>query len=174
VAAFFEGVRVVELGGVNRWPICLAASPERWRSLLASSSMVEHADRVPDRVEEVVMRSAAATVGSYIDEQPNDWQPTLKKLRAACRRELTGYTEGMANGMPAYSRAGQVEVAFANQARYLSLYILKHPVFEAHRADLAGLGLGKGCIRYRRPDQINWTVVASLLAETRESASDIC
>jgi uncharacterized protein YdhG (YjbR/CyaY superfamily) len=125
-------------------------------------------------VVEVLMRSTAATVARYIDEQPTDWKAALKKLRAACRRELTGYTEGMAYGMPAYSRAGHVEVTFANQARYLSLYIMKQPVLEAHRADLTGLSLGKGCIRYRRADQIDWKVVASLLAETRRSASDIC
>jgi hypothetical protein len=76
--------------------------------------------------------------------------------------------------MPAYARAGQVEVTFAKQAHYLSLYILKKPVFDAHRGDLAGLSLGKGCIRYRRPGQIGWEVVSRLLSETRKSASDIC
>jgi uncharacterized protein YdhG (YjbR/CyaY superfamily) len=120
------------------------------------------------------VRSAALTVASYIDEQPVDWRPTLTKLRATCRRELQRYTEAMAYGMPAYSYEGHVEVTFAKQARYLSLYILKQPVFEAHRADLAGLSLGKGCIRYRRPDQIDWKVVASLLAETRGTISEIC
>ena len=120
------------------------------------------------------MRSSATTVAGYINEQPNDWKPTLKKLRAACRRELWGYTEAMKYGMPAYARDGQVEVTLGKQAHYLSLYILNQPVFEAHRADLAGLNLGKGCIRYRRPDQIDWNVVAALLEDTRSSASDIC
>jgi uncharacterized protein YdhG (YjbR/CyaY superfamily) len=120
------------------------------------------------------MRSAAATVAAYIDEQPDNWKPVLKKLRAACRRDLQSYTEAMEYGMPAYSRNGQVEVAFAKQAHYLSLYILKQPVFEAHRLDLAGLSLGKGCIRYRRPDQIDWSVVAGLLSDTHASASEVC
>ena len=120
------------------------------------------------------MRSAARTAASYVDEQPLEWQPTLRKLRAACRRTLTGHTEAMAHGMPSYSRDGQVEVAFAKQAHHLSLYILKKPVFDAHRADLAGLSLGKGCIRYRRPDQVDWRVVESLLADTRDTTGDIC
>jgi len=120
------------------------------------------------------MRSVAATVAAYIADQPDDWRPVLKKLRAACRRDLKGYTEAMEYGMPAYSRGGQVELSFAKQARYLSLYILKQPVFEAHRVDLAGLNLGKGCIRYRRPDQIDWSVIASLLSDTHASASAIC
>jgi hypothetical protein len=120
------------------------------------------------------VKSAARAVGSYIEEQPAEWQPTLKRLRTACRRALAGYTEVMDHGMPAYARDGRIEVSFAKQARYLSLYILKQPVFNAHRADLAGLSLGKGCIRYRRPDQIDWNVVAELLADTRESGGEIC
>jgi hypothetical protein len=76
--------------------------------------------------------------------------------------------------MPAYERSGQVEVGFGKQARYLSLYILKQPVFEAHRAELAGLSLGKGCIRYRHPDQIDWDIIARLLADTRASMDVIC
>jgi uncharacterized protein YdhG (YjbR/CyaY superfamily) len=120
------------------------------------------------------MKSDAGTVAQYIGEQPTDWQPTLRKLRAACRRALPDHREGMRHGMPAYERDGEMEVAFAKQARHLSLYILKQPVLDAHRADLAGLTLGKGCIRYRLPEQIDWDVVASLLAATKGSTSTIC
>ena len=120
------------------------------------------------------MKSSATSVAGYIDEQPADWQPTLRKMRAACRRELKGYTEAMAYGMPSYDRDGQIEVSFAKQAHYLSLYIWKRPVFVAHRTALAGLDLGKGCIRYRRPEQIDWSVVGKLLAGSRNSASEPC
>jgi uncharacterized protein YdhG (YjbR/CyaY superfamily) len=123
---------------------------------------------------EVVMKSNAANVARYIAEQPKEWQPTLKRLRAACRSQLPGYIEGMAHGMPSYARDGQIEVAFGKQARYLSLYILKQPVCEAHRPQLAGLSLGKGCIRYRQPDQVDWDVVSMLLADTCVSTDRIC
>ena len=49
--------------------------------------------------------------------------------------------------MPSYGRDGHTEVGFGKQTHYLSLYILKQQVFDAHRAALAGLNLGKGCIR---------------------------
>ncbi len=120
------------------------------------------------------MRSNAANVVRYITEQPEEWQPTLKKLRTACRSQLRGYTEGMTYGMPSYSRRGQVEVSFGKQARYLSLYILKQPVFDAHRAEVAGQSLGKGCIRYRQPDQVDWTIVSRLLADTYTSTDRVC
>lgn len=120
------------------------------------------------------MKSTATTVAAYIEEQPTDWKATLKKLRTACRRELTGYQEAMEYGMPAYSRDDKVEVSFGQQAKYLSLYVLKQPVFEANRANLTGLDLGKGCIRYTRPEQIDWNVVSRVLSDTRKSADDIC
>ena len=123
--------------------------------------------RYQARVVEVVMRSSAASVVGYIAEQPKEWQPTLKKLRAACRDHLRGYTESMAYGMPSYAGSGQIEVGFGKQARYLSLYILKQSVFEAHRADFAGLNLGKGCIRYRQPDQVDWDIVSGFLQTPR-------
>jgi uncharacterized protein YdhG (YjbR/CyaY superfamily) len=120
------------------------------------------------------MKRDSVSVVGYIDEQPVEWQPTLKKLRAVCRRELRGYSETLRYGMPAYGRGGQIEVGFGKQARYLSLYILKQPVFEAHRSRLAGLSLGKGVIRYRRPEQIDWTIVSRLLADTYASNDAVC
>jgi len=84
------------------------------------------------------MKSTAVSVVHYIDEQPAEWEQTLKKLRAACRRELRGYTETMAYGMPSYTRGGQTEVSFGKRAHYLSFYILNKSVLDAHRADLAG------------------------------------
>lgn len=73
-----------------------------------------------------------------------------------------------------YSRHGQIEVSFGKQARHLSLYILKQPVFEAHRCELAGLSLGKGCIRYGQPDQIDWGVVSRILTGTWASTDIVC
>ncbi len=64
--------------------------------------------------------------------------------------KLDGYVEVIDYRMPSYRRDGVTEVSFAKQARYLSLYLLKKPVLDAHRAALAGLDVGKGCLRYRR------------------------
>jgi uncharacterized protein YdhG (YjbR/CyaY superfamily) len=115
------------------------------------------------------MQSAATTVTSYLEDQPDDWKPVLRKLRAACRRELRGAKEEMRHGMPSYVRDGEMEVAFAKQVQYLSLY-LPPAVSEAHREELAGVSRGKSCIRFRRPDQIDWDVVSRLLADTRKRA----
>ena len=120
------------------------------------------------------MKSTAVDVASYIDEQPEAWRDALARLRAACRDQLHGYSEAMVYGMPSYSREGQVEVGFAKQARYLSLYVLQQPVLDANRRRLEGLDVGKGCIRYRQPHQIDWAVVNDLLAETAAGDAEIC
>jgi uncharacterized protein YdhG (YjbR/CyaY superfamily) len=120
------------------------------------------------------LKSAASNVDDYIAGQPDAWRQALGELRAACRTYLAGYDEVMEHGMPTYRRGDQGEVAFARQARYLSLYILRQSVLEAHRSRLSGLDVGKGCIRYRRPAQIDWPVVADLLLDTAAGAGEVC
>jgi hypothetical protein len=53
-------------------------------------------------------------------------------------------------------------------------YIMKEEVLDAYRDDLRGLSLGKGCIRYQRPDQIEWPIIRTLLRETKTAAGHVC
>jgi len=80
----------------------------------------------------------------------------------------------MRYGMPAYVRDGAAEVGFADQKRYVSLYILRTDVMHAHRDALAGLSVGKRCVRYRRPDEIDPAVVGGMLAMTSGSHGPVC
>lgn len=120
------------------------------------------------------MQSKAQDVATYIAEAPPERQTALARLRALCLETLPGYEERMEYGMPGYARSGVVEVAFASQKQYISLYILKQEVLDAHRGELRGIDLGKGCIRYRKPEQIDFDVVEKLLVGTRESAGEVC
>jgi uncharacterized protein YdhG (YjbR/CyaY superfamily) len=82
----------------------------------------------------------------------------------------------MAYGMPSYSRNGQVEVGFASQKNFIALYILKNDVVDAHRDLLKGKGVsfGKGCIRYSRPERIDFQIVERILKAAQESSGIIC
>jgi uncharacterized protein YdhG (YjbR/CyaY superfamily) len=117
---------------------------------------------------------AHATVDEYIAAAPAERRDALNTLRQLCRDELAGYDEAIRNGMPAYLRGGAMEVAFASQRSYISLYILREAALAAHRDGLTGLSVGKGCIRYRRPEQIDAAVVRSLLEATVADAGPIC
>ncbi|MBP7960394.1 MAG: DUF1801 domain-containing protein [Caldilineaceae bacterium] len=120
------------------------------------------------------MQSKASTVDQYLTEVPAKRMEALQRLRDLCVTHLTGYEESMVYGMPSYSKKGTVEVSFASQKQYISLYILKQEVFDRHRPALAGLNLGKGCIRYTRPEKIDFAVVEQLLADTAASDAEIC
>jgi uncharacterized protein YdhG (YjbR/CyaY superfamily) len=122
------------------------------------------------------MQSMARDVTAYLEEVPAERKPALAKLRDLCRATLTDFEESMTYGMPSYSRHGQVEVSFASQKNFIALYILKNDVMDAHRALLKGKGvsLGKGCIRYSRPERIDFQVVEKILKAAQESAGIIC
>ena len=120
------------------------------------------------------MQSKAATVDAYIAEAPGERRAALEQVRALCLRELPDHQEAMRWGMPAYSRDGEAEFAFASQKQYLALYLMKTEVARDHAAELAGLDMGKGCVRYRKPDAIDFDLWAKLLRATAESAEKPC
>ncbi len=120
------------------------------------------------------MQSQAKDVDQYLTEVPRERLDVLQKLRALCLETLDGYEESMVYGMPSYTRDGVVEVAFASQKKYISLYILKEEVFIRHRPSLQGLNLGKGCIRYTKPQKVDLDVVSQLLKDTVASDAEVC
>ena len=123
------------------------------------------------------MQSNALDVTQYLLEVPEERMEALERLRALCQETLAGYEENMAYGMPSYSKDGVVEVAFASQKNYISFYVLKQEVFDRHRPALEGIrgiSMGKGCIRYSKPERMDFEVIRQLLTDTVASEADIC
>ena len=122
------------------------------------------------------MQSSAKTVPAYLKEVPAERRDALKKLRALCRATLTGFEESMIYGGPCYSRNGVVEVGFASQKHFIGLYILRTDVMKTHKdlLKVKGVSLGKGCIRYSKPERIDFNVVESMLRATEESEGVVC
>jgi len=120
------------------------------------------------------MQSDAATVDEYLEEVPEDRLASLIHLRKLCLQTLEGFDESMDYGMPCYSRNGTVEVAFASQKNNISLYILKQDVLEDYRDQFPKSAIGKGCIRYRNPDKIQFEMVEEMLLKTVSSTGEVC
>jgi uncharacterized protein YdhG (YjbR/CyaY superfamily) len=122
------------------------------------------------------MQSSAKTVTAYLNEVPAERKAALKKLRDLCRATLTGFKETMEYGGPCYSRDGEVEVGFMSQKHFIGLYILRTDVMKTHAHLLKGKGIshGKGCIRYSKPERIDFNVVESMLRATAESRGVVC
>jgi uncharacterized protein YdhG (YjbR/CyaY superfamily) len=120
------------------------------------------------------MPGEADEITRYIADAPDPRQPALSALRTICREELGDFHESIEYGMPSYSRAGEVEIAFANQKQNIALYVLRTDVMAAHRARLDGLNVGKGAIRYSEPTDIDFEVVRSMLSQTAKSTGPVC
>jgi uncharacterized protein YdhG (YjbR/CyaY superfamily) len=120
------------------------------------------------------MQSEAKTIDAYLAELPTDRREAVSRLRKLCRETLKGYEEGMDYGLPCFKRGGVVEIGFASQRNYISLYCLKKEVLDAHRGLLEGLSVGKGCIRYPKPEKIDFAVVKKLLVATAKSGAKPC
>src|SRR5262245_34825932 len=106
------------------------------------------------------MISKASTVAAYLREVPAERRPALRQLRALCRASLPGFTEKMMHGGPVYLRDGYPAVGFASQKHGIHLYFCKTAVVAKHRHRLAGISMGKCCIRYSRPERMDFVVIA--------------
>jgi uncharacterized protein YdhG (YjbR/CyaY superfamily) len=120
------------------------------------------------------VHSDADDVDGYLVLAPEERRAVLSELRDACRGLLTGFTESMSYGMPAYSRDGITEIGWASQKRHISLYVMRGDVLDAHRGQLAHLSAGKGCVRYRNPAAVDFAVVRSILTAVAASHGPVC
>jgi uncharacterized protein YdhG (YjbR/CyaY superfamily) len=120
------------------------------------------------------MQSKAKDVTAYLKEVPADRRPALERLRKLCLKHLKGFEESMDYGGPCYSRNGVAEVGFASQKHFIGLYILRTDVMKAHRGMLKGISVGKGAIRYSKPEKIDFEVVESMLKGTLASDGPVC
>ncbi|MFG2334153.1 iron chaperone [Streptomyces sp. NPDC048604] len=121
-----------------------------------------------------MVRSKASDVDGYLTEVPEERRVMLTKMRELCREELVGFDEVMAYGMPAYERDGACEIAFASQKQYISFYLMRSDVREAFEERLAVQDMGKGCLRFRRPENIDFGLLRDLLKATAVRPGKIC
>lgn len=122
------------------------------------------------------MQSTAKDVTTYLEEVPAERKAALVKLRKQCLATLKGFEESMRYGGPCYSRNGVVEVGFASQKHFIGLYILRTDVMKSHLEllKIKGVSVGKGCIRYSKPEKIDFKVVESMLKATVKSTGAVC
>jgi uncharacterized protein YdhG (YjbR/CyaY superfamily) len=120
------------------------------------------------------MQSKAKTVAEYLKEVPEDRREALIRLRKLCKTLLSKHDEGMDYGMPCYKRDGVVEFAFASQKNSINVYVAKQDVMKSHRARLKGLSVGKGCIRYPKPEKLDFSILTDLLKDTSASTGKAC
>jgi uncharacterized protein YdhG (YjbR/CyaY superfamily) len=125
------------------------------------------------REGQITMQSNLKDVTTYIQAAPAERQEVLLKLQQMCREFLPSLEETMDYMVPSYKRNGEVEVAFASQKYFIALYILRKSVIDAYRDQLKGQSIGKGCIRYTKPEKVDFTLVEKLLRDTEKAEGPI-
>ena len=116
-----------------------------------------------------MVQSRAATVEAYISQASPGRAQLLTRIRGLARRVLEDHEERMQWGMPVYARGDAISFGFAEQKRYVSLYFVNPSALRKNTTDLAGLSLGKNCIRLRGSSVVDWPLLERLLVDTRDS-----
>lgn len=120
------------------------------------------------------MQSKAKTVTAYLEELPQNRKEAIKKLRKVCLEALTDYQETMEYGMPCYKKNDKVEVAFASQKNYISLYFAKHNIIKKNKKLLQNLDVGKSCIKFTKPEHLDFDLISKLLSDNMTSPDEPC
>lgn len=120
-----------------------------------------------------MVQSKAVSVQDYMLEVSPDRRPALDRLRAMCLATFGADSEHMAYGMPAYGDPDRVRAAFNSQKQHIAFYP-GPKALEAVSARLAGIDHGKGCVRWRRPEKMDFDLIADILADIRDRDLNGC
>lgn len=114
-----------------------------------------------------MVQSAAATVDAWFAEVDPKREPALRAVRESALKHFGAAAERMSYGMPAYVRPGDEAPVFAfnSQKQHISLYVSPR-VHALYETELKGLDAGKSCIRFRKPEQIDASLVDRMLADS--------
>ena len=110
-----------------------------------------------------MVQSAARSVDEFMAEVEPERKGSLERLRALCREQLPGWEERMQWGMPGYGPAGaDALISFNSQKNYISLYPGRGAL-ELHRGKIKGASFGGGCVRFAKPETIDFEAVSEMI-----------
>jgi hypothetical protein len=113
-----------------------------------------------------MVQSRAATVDDWFEGVDPARAPVLRAIRVVALRHFGAEAEAMRYGMPAYGDDPKGPAfAFNSQRQYISLYVSPN-VNALHAAALAGVDVGKSCIRFRKPEAVDLDLLDLLLRDT--------
>ena len=115
------------------------------------------------------------TVEEYITAADPDRQEALRVLRDVIRDAAPQAQEEIRHKMPYYGYHGDL-VAFAAQKNYFSVYVMgRGQRLTDHRHELGKLNCGKGCIRFKKLEELPLDVLREIVrdnaAENERAAS---
>jgi uncharacterized protein YdhG (YjbR/CyaY superfamily) len=118
-----------------------------------------------------MVQSAAASVDAFMDGVEPARIDAVRRMREACLRAFPGWEERMQWGMPGYGPPGSDNlVSFNNQKNYISLYAGREAI-DRYKDAFKGASFGGGCVRFPKPEKIDFELVEQLLRHAHEVKS---
>jgi uncharacterized protein YdhG (YjbR/CyaY superfamily) len=111
------------------------------------------------------VQSKATTVDAYLDEAPKERRAALDTLRQLIRKLAPKAVESMQYGMATYHVNDGMACALASQKQYMALYVGGDGPLDNHRAALGKLNCGKGCIRFKKLEDLPLDTITAILKE---------
>ena len=111
------------------------------------------------------MQSKAQTVDAYMLEVPPERLVVMQQLRSLVQEILVGYEESMIYGMPSYGHGDAIAVGFNSQKNYIAFYF-PPPIVSMYKELLMGMDCGKSCLRFKKPEKVDFAVITTLLQAT--------
>ena len=117
------------------------------------------------------MKSEAKDVTAYVAGASEERREALKRLRSIYAATLKGCEECIDYGMPCYKRDGELVDSFASQKQYIALYGMGR-VVERYRKELTSCSVGKGCIRFRSAEAMDFDLIQRMLKDKVKAKAD--
>jgi uncharacterized protein YdhG (YjbR/CyaY superfamily) len=120
------------------------------------------------------MGAKAVDVNAYLAALTDERRVAVSRLLDLASSVFPGCALEIDYGMPVLKRDGAMCIAVASQKQYVSIYGLGQALVERHRDALKAADLGKGCVRYRKMDAIDFALIEALMVERRDARSAGC
>lgn len=115
------------------------------------------------------MQYDVETPEQYLEALAPDWRrDTLLSLRALIRSHAPELVEGIAYKMLIYTDPSGGGFGLNAQKHYVSLYVGNARMIDPDGSLLAGLDVGKGCIRFKKSQPVSSTRIDAFIARTAE------
>lgn len=115
------------------------------------------------------MQYDVSTPGEYMSALAADWRrDTLIELRQLVHELAPELTESIKYKMLSYDDADGGVFGLNAQKHYVSLYVGDAALIDPDGSLLAGLNLGKGCIRFSKTKVVSDTGIREFIARTME------
>lgn len=123
--------------------------------------------------------TTAKTPEEYIDQIEEPRRSQIQQVHDLIRKTVPDLKPHIMSGMIGYGtyhykyasgREGDwAIVALANQKNYISVYVCatdgKEYVAEKYKKQLPKASIGKSCIRFKKPEDIDWPLLRKIIRE---------